>query len=162
MSNIMPAKTPPISEDHAARLAELGSRIRAQRLKYRISTVSAAEAAGMSRATYHRIERGEPSVTMGAYLSAIDAVGLVLEVRDPAAPPLAPSPALPQRIRLSDYPQLARLAWQLHGADELTPTEALAIYERNWRHVDEAAMEPTERALVHALRDHLAGGRLLV
>lgn len=158
----MPAKTPPIAEHHAARLAALGQRIRAQRLKHKITAVSAAEAAGMSRVTFHRIERGEPSVTMGAYLSAIDALGLVLEVQDPTQSPAATPPALPPRIRLANYPQLKQLAWQLHGVDELTPADALALYERNWRHVDQAAMAPAERALVQALRDHLAGGRLLV
>jgi transcriptional regulator with XRE-family HTH domain len=33
----------------------------------KVSATTAAEAAGMSRMTLHRIERGEPSVTMGAY-----------------------------------------------------------------------------------------------
>lgn len=40
---------------------------------------------------------------------------------------------IPVRIRLADYPQLKKLAWQIHGTDELTPVEALGIYERNWR-----------------------------
>jgi hypothetical protein len=44
----------------------------------------------------------------------------------------------------------------------VTPTEALALYERNWRHVDLSAMEPRERTLVDALATGLAGGRLLV
>lgn len=158
----MPAKTPPIAEHHAARLAALGQRIRAQRLKHKITAISAAEAAGMSRVTFHRIERGEPSVTMGAYLSAIDALGLVLELQDPAQPPAATPSTLPPSIRLADYPQLERLAWQLHGVEELAPSEALALYERNWRHVDQAALSPAERSLVQALRDQLAGGRLLV
>jgi hypothetical protein len=43
---------------------------------------------------------------------------------------------IPARIHLADYPQLKQLAWQVHGTDELTPAEALSIYERNWRHVD--------------------------
>ena len=117
----------------------------------------------MSRMTLHRIERGEPSVTMGAYLSAIDAVGLRLELRDPQEPPAAADIAsLPERIRLTDYPQLKGLAWQLHDVDELSPTEALNLYERNWRHVDRARMEPAERALLQALVDRLGGGRLLV
>ncbi len=55
-------------------------------------------------------------------------------------------------MRLSDYPQLKQLAWQVHGVDELTPTEALSIYERNWRHIDVAALQPHEQQLVDALR----------
>lgn len=37
----------------------------------------------MSRPTLYRIEHGEPSVTMGAYLAAIAAVGLELHLTDP-------------------------------------------------------------------------------
>jgi hypothetical protein len=117
----------------------------------------------MSRVTLHRIERGEPSVTMGAYLSAIDAVGLQLELRDPQArPATADIASLPERVRLAEFPQLKGLAWQLHDVDELSPTDALNLYERNWRHVDRASMEPAERALLKVLVDQLGGGRLLV
>jgi len=117
----------------------------------------------MSRVTLHRIERGEPSVTMGAYLSAIDAVGLQLELRDPQAHPATNSTAtLPERVRLAEFPQLKGLAWQRHDVDELSPADVLNLYERNWRHIDQARMEPAERALLQALVDRLAGGRLLV
>ena len=37
----------------------------------------------MSRVTLQRIERGEPLVTMGAYIGAATAVGLELELVDP-------------------------------------------------------------------------------
>lgn len=160
----MPARSPPVSELLAPRLRALGERIRAHRERQKVSAVSAAEAAGMSRVTLHRIERGEPSVTMGAYLSAIDAVGLQLELHDPQARPVRADDGglLPERIRLADFPQLKALAWQLHDVDELSPSEALGLYERNWRHVDRAGMEPAERALLEALVNQFGGGRLLV
>jgi hypothetical protein len=59
---------------------------------------------------------------------------------------------IPARIRLAEYPQLKQLAWQVQGAGELTPREALGIYERNWRHLDFPALEPRERDLVDSLR----------
>lgn len=160
----MPAKAPPVSEAVATRLRALGERIRAHREHQKISATVVAESAGMSRVTLHRIERGEPSVTMGAYLSAIDAIGLRLELRDPQARPpgTADVASLPERIRLADFPQLQRLAWQLHDVDELSPADALNLYERNWRHIDRSRMEPAERALLQALVDRLGGGRLLV
>jgi transcriptional regulator with XRE-family HTH domain len=164
MRNIMPAQAPSISDQVAAGLRVLGERVRAHREQQKVSATAAAEAAGMSRVTLHRIERGEPSVTMGAYLSAIDALGLQLDLVDPRAPKTAdPSPAsLPASVRLDDYPQLKRLAWQLPGATGLTAAEALSLYERNWRHIDVAGLEPAERALVQLLADQLGGGRLLV
>lgn len=159
----MPSKAPPIDDPVAARLSDLGGRIRAHRERQKISATVAAEAAGMSRVTLHRIERGEPSVTMGAYLSAMEAIGLQLALHDPqvkAAPGGVPS--IPERIPLADYPQLRGLAWQRQEVDTLSPKDALNLYERNWRHVDRARMSAAERALLQALVDRLGGGRLLV
>ncbi len=163
----MPAKAPPVAPAAASKLAAIGQRIRDQRKALKVSGVDAAESAGMSRVTLQRVERGEPSVTMGAYIGAATAVGLELELVDPrerargkrGARGKAPYPA---RIKLADYPQLKRLAWQLHGVAALSPEDALGLYERNWRHVDVAALEPAERTLVNALVQHLGGGRLLV
>jgi hypothetical protein len=102
-------------------------------------------------------------VTVGAYLSAIDAIGLQLDLTDPrAARAPTPSLALPTRVRLADYPQLKQLAWQRPGVDEISPAEALSLYERNWRHVNPAQLTPAERALVQMLSSQLGGGALLV
>jgi transcriptional regulator with XRE-family HTH domain len=163
----MPAAAPPIPEALAAQLAALGERLRLHRKQLGVSTVAAAEAAGMSRVTWHRIERGEPSVSMGAYLSAAAALGLEWALFDPLERQRAQARAqaqkpLPARIRLADYPQLRRLAWQMPATTELTPEAALDLYERNWRHVDRAAMTQPERELVQQLAETLGGGRLLV
>ena len=162
MSN-MPAAAPPIPDHLGPRLQALGERIRAQRKQHRLSAATAAEAAGMSRVTLHRIERGEPSVTMGAYLSAMDALGLRLDIAEPTPPAgrAGRDAAMPRRIRIDDYPQLRRIAWQRRGG-ELTPAEALNLYERNWRHVDTAALDAHERALVDGLVATLGKGQLLV
>ena len=118
----------------------------------------------MSRVTWHRIERGLPSVAMGAYMSAALAVGLELDVTRPQGPGAGSDvdSTLPQRIRVDQYPQLAQLAWQLQPGIELTPAEALNLYERNWRHVDVAGLAASEQALVQSLARQLGGGRLLV
>jgi transcriptional regulator with XRE-family HTH domain len=164
----MPAAALAISTLLTAQLAALGGHIRAQRKQLKVSAASAAESAGMSRATLHRIERGEASVTMGAYLSAISALGLALDLTAPSAALTATpasateAPALPHRLNISDYPQLQRLAWQRHDGSTLSPQEALNLYERNWRHVDHAALLAPEKALVQTLVARLGGGRLLV
>ena len=163
----MPALAPPVPESGAAKLAALGTRLRAHRKALRVSATDAAEAAGMSRVTWHRVERGEPSVAMASYINAVAALGLEFEIVDPqerSAAPIGASglPPLPASLRLADYPQLERLAWQLHGVTRVSPKEALSLYERNWRHLDAAAMAPHEQALVRALERELGGGRLLV
>jgi len=157
----MPAAAPAIAAAAAAKLAALGERIRSQRKTLKVSAVDAAEAAGISRVTLHRVEAGEPSVAMAAYIAAATAVGLELELVEPRGrsrgKPAAERP-YPARIRLADYPQLAKLAWQLHGVKTLSPKEALGLYERNWRLVDPKRMKADERALLDRLKDRFGRG----
>jgi transcriptional regulator with XRE-family HTH domain len=153
----MSAPTPTIASTATNKLIDLGKEIRAHRKKLRISATTAAEAAGMSRVTFFRIEKGEPSVSIGAYLNAMKALNIDFGIIKPAESINDKIDAdhkdwIPAHIHLSDYPQLKQLAWQVHGTDELTPVEALGIYERNWRHVDVQALEPHEKQLVDALR----------
>lgn len=155
----MPAASPLLNPLAAEALAQFGAALRARRQGLKVSATAAAESAGVSRVTLHRIEKGEPSVTAGAYAAAAVALGLGLHA-SPA--PAVPAPAsragwIPARVRLSEFPKLKELAWQVHGTDELSAREALDIYERNWRHVDVDSLSPRERELVQALRDALGG-----
>lgn len=157
MRNIMPSRAPLIATTALNQLIAMGKQIRAQRKALRINATTVAEAAGMSRVTLHRIEKGEPSVTMGAYLNVMEALNLDFGIIKPTEPAenildVDREGWIPARILLADYPQLKQLAWQVHGTDELTPVEALSIYQRNWRHVDVQAMQTHERQLVDALR----------
>lgn len=159
----MPSTAPLITDVQTRQLADLGAGLRTRRKQLKVNATTAAEAAGLSRPTLYRIERGEPSVTFGAYAAAAAAVGLEFRLADPHAVPATDATgALPRQIVLADYPELKRLAWQLPGAKALTPQEALNLYERNWRHVDTAALTPRERALVQQLVAALGGGHLLV
>jgi len=145
----MPSASPPLTALADRRLAAFGRRIHARRKALKVSATTAAEAAGMSRMTLHRIERGEPSVTMGAYMNALAALGLDVDVVS-TTQAVPPSP-VPGGVRIADYPQLRRLAWQLAPDTELTPEEAWATYERNWRHVDASALGKQERQLLEEL-----------
>jgi transcriptional regulator with XRE-family HTH domain len=160
MSNTMPATAPPIAPGDQKRLALLGERIRTARKRQRVTTVAAAQAAGISRVTLHRIERGESTVAVGAWVAVATALGLSFDLLDAKA--AAGTTKLPKKIRLRDFPQLKKLAWQLQGVDEVTPQDALDLYERNWRHLDRALLSNEEAALIDALSRELAGGRLLV
>jgi hypothetical protein len=57
---------------------------------------------------------------------------------------------------------LKQLAWQLPGVEDVSPKEALDLYERNWRHVDIRRLSPEEASLVRALAQAFGAGRLLV
>ena len=161
--NPHPPKTPHPS---ATQLQALGQQIRARRKALRVSSTAAAEAAGVSRVTLHRIEKGEPSVAGGAWAQAMAALGMELQARHTEEPTSADNngnPAnlaewIPVRVLLHNYPQLKALAWQVHGTHTLSPLEAWGIYERNARHLDMAAMSASEHALLQGLRTGLGGG----
>lgn len=159
----MPAKLSAISEEVTNRAADIGKLIRAHRKTLSVSATTAAEAAGMSRITWYRIEKGATSATLGAFLSALTVLGLDLKIvqssshdHDTDSDPNSVG-SIPVRIAFTDYPQLKQLAWQVHGVDTLSPREALTIYERNWRHLDLGTMEPNEHNLVTALRQVFTG-----
>ena len=159
----MPAKLSTISEEITNRAAKVGKQIRAHRKTLGVSATTAAEAAGMSRVTWYRIEKGATSVTLGAWFSALTVLGLDLKIiqssshdRDSGSDTNSAA-SIPVKIAFADYPQLKQLAWQVHGVDTLSPREALTIYERNWRHLDLETMEPNERNLVTALRQVFTG-----
>lgn len=151
----MPQKSPPLNEITAAKLCSLGVQIAQRRKALGVSATVAAEAAGMSRVTLHRIEKGEPSVTMGAWINAMAALGMHVQLQaseTTEVTPAKPPGWWPVRIALADYPQLKALAWQVHGTDHLTPVEAFDIYERNARHMDMPSMGKQEQALWQALQ----------
>lgn len=61
--------------------AELGENIRLARLRRKISTTMIAERAGISRNTLRAIERGDTSVTFGAYANVLLTLGLEKDLR---------------------------------------------------------------------------------
>ena len=153
----MPATNPPQTPASAATLHQLGQFLRERRKRLRVTAVAAAEAAHLSRVTLHRIEKGEASVTVGAYQQAGSVLGLTLAWGSIAAnmgPAALPGRKgwLPARVPLADYPVLRQLAWHVNGPPHLTPREALSIYERNARHLQSGEMSVAERDLLDALR----------
>jgi transcriptional regulator with XRE-family HTH domain len=156
-----------VSKPQAQAAVTLGQALRARRKSLGLSAVAAAEAAGISRVTWHRLEKGGASVAAGSLLAAAAVLGLRVELLAPATAPEpsmatgSPADHLPLRIRLRDFPQLRGLAWQVaDDTRELTPREALDLYERNWRHVQADALEPRERALIGALQQVYGKGVL--
>jgi transcriptional regulator with XRE-family HTH domain len=187
--------TPPAPLAHASTsLVALGALLKTQRKALKVSAVAAAESAGMSRITLHRIERGLPSVTVGAVQALAQALGCSLQLAagppsnawvgpsnanasanananaatgsmantNPDTPATRSANATPQTITLRDFPQLRLLAWQRADTHTVSPEEALSLYERNWRHVQQAALPAHEKALLAQLIATVGKGRLLV
>ena len=57
-------------------LNNLGENLKLARLRRRLSAIQVAERAGISRATLWQIEKGIPTVTMGAYFQVLFVLGL--------------------------------------------------------------------------------------
>ena len=57
-------------------LTELGENIKLARLRRKLSTTQVAERANISRPTLLSIEKGSPSVSIGAYLQILFVLGL--------------------------------------------------------------------------------------
>lgn len=136
----------------AEALAALGQHIHQLRKKHGLTGVDLAKAANISRVTLHRIEKGEASVTAGAYATVLHALGERLGVNSPDT-----SVDIPETIAISKYPQLKNLSWQLKSSTELTQQEAWGIYSRNWRHLDTEALTAPEDQLIKYLKDKFEG-----
>ncbi|GAB7006401.1 hypothetical protein JCM18899A_38740 [Nocardioides sp. AN3] len=153
----MPATSPSMGAEQQADLERIGARLRERRKALGVSAVACAEAAGVSRVTLHRIEAGNPSVTIGAYCNVAGALGVHLIV------PILDGPAdEPETVRVGAYPGLRALAWQTDAGTTITETEALNLYERGWRHLDQENLTDREKAFIQHLADTYSHGRLLV
>jgi transcriptional regulator with XRE-family HTH domain len=171
----IPAKLEPLPAAENALLVMLGERLRLARKRRGRSAEETAAEAGITRVTLRRVEVGEPSVMMGTYLKVMAALGLAQDLvlvarddtygrrlQDEQLLRRRKTPKAPARIQLAEYPMLREIAWSTDPMASLTPAEAFAIYERNWRHLDRDAMGPKEQDLVARLTATVGKGVLLV
>lgn len=94
-------------------MRKLGQDIRDARRRRRISTVMMAERASISRTTLHKVERGDPTVSFGAYATVLFVLGLteriaqIADIRADAVGLELEEENLPQRIRHPKKPRSA-------------------------------------------------------
>jgi transcriptional regulator with XRE-family HTH domain len=72
----MPGKPPLPFPSEANLLGNLGERLRLARLRRRLTAITVAQRADISRPTLVKAERGDPSVTLGTYLRILATYGL--------------------------------------------------------------------------------------
>lgn len=138
------------SERATSALHTVGKAIRAQRKTLKLTAEEVAQAAGISRVTLHRVEKGESSVTVGAYAATLQALGLGFGV---TGLPVE-EPPLPEII-VDNYPELRKLSWQIAAGTVLMPEEAWDIYARNRRHLDEENLTAQEAELITLLEQKI-------
>jgi transcriptional regulator with XRE-family HTH domain len=75
-----------LTKDALDQLSTLGENIRQARIARQFSQEALAARSLMSKATYIRVENGDPSASMGAYLAVLDLLDLLNGLQDIAAP----------------------------------------------------------------------------
>lgn len=99
-------KAPPLPLPVKRALTKLGEDIRSARLRRRIPTTVMAERAFITRMTLGKVERGDPTVSMGIYAVVLFVLGLtprlgeLADARSDAVGLQLEEAQLPKRIRL--------------------------------------------------------------
>lgn len=92
-------------------LSKLGADIALARKKRSLTTVMMAERLGVAKSTYLKIEKGDPTVAMGAYamtffvLGVDEALGQIVDPRHDDQGLLLDAERLPKRIRPRKMPR---------------------------------------------------------
>ncbi len=91
-------------------LGKLGSDIRDARRKRQLTVDMMVERIGVSKATYLKVEKGSPSVSMGIYAMSLFVLGFsnalsdVADIRNDDTGMLLETARLPQRVRIKSKP----------------------------------------------------------
>ncbi len=87
-------------------LAKLGTDLATARKKRNLTAVMMAERLGVAKSTYLRVEKGDPTVSMGVYAMALfvlgfgDALGEIVDPRRDDQGLLLDAERLPKRVRV--------------------------------------------------------------
>lgn len=119
----------------------LGQQIRQARRARGFTLKTLAERTGLSLRFLSEIERGKEGASIGRVLQVAEVLGLTFPVR------LGEQ----ARVDLERYPVLKSLAWQRRGQRYVDETDALALYEAQWRFVEPELLLPREATLIRDL-----------
>jgi transcriptional regulator with XRE-family HTH domain len=93
-------------------LRKLGANIHEARVRRKLPMSVVAERAATSRPTLSRLEKGDPSVSIGIYAAVLQALGLLDDLAGLADPALD---SVGQQLVSAGLPKRARITGQKHG-----------------------------------------------
>ncbi|MHC4886214.1 MAG: helix-turn-helix domain-containing protein [Planctomycetota bacterium] len=99
----MAKKKIPIYPGMVRELVGLGQRLKQARLRRRFSMELVCTRADLSRPTLSKIEKGDPSVSLGSYLQVLRVLGLVSDISH-----IAENDELGRRLQDDSLPQAKR------------------------------------------------------
>ena len=76
ITNVMNTKEQIILPKFAQLLEEMGENIKLARKRRKLTAIQVAERAGIARSTLYLIEKGDSSVSLGAYFNVLRVLGL--------------------------------------------------------------------------------------
>jgi len=139
-------------------LVNFGQRVLLQRKKLKVTAEGLAISAGISRVTLHRIEKGDPGVSVGAYVSVLQALDMQMTVELKSQHKKLQAIDL-SKIAIKNYPELKKLSWQLKDDAVLSALEAKNIYERNERFISFSSLCDDEKELIDQLGIQFSEGK---
>lgn len=144
-----------LSPDDIAQLIEFGTLVKAFRREHGINQSILAETLGMDRRTLSKLEKGDPSISMGTAIRVWRSLGFSCELRSPteqeAYAQEFETNYLPMKIALADYPVLRRCSWQLQESDSISPRMAFRLYQDKKSDLDKSVMSRKEQNLIGSL-----------
>lgn len=110
----MPRLTPPTHPRHARQLAALGERLRAARLRRKLTQAMVAERVGVTLPTIRKLESGDPSSSLATVIRVLQVLGLAQDIDA-----LAAGDELGRALQDSELKRPRRRS-ESHGGEDLS------------------------------------------